>query len=406
MQTLFNDMASYLLGNLVHNAPFLLAGILIAAIIKVHVKPERVKAAMEKRPHLSVPASVAFGAFTPLCACGTMAVIISMLTVSMPLAPIMSFLVSSPLMSPDGFVMIAGIIGLEFAIALTLSSILIGLGSGYATHLIETHTRFLSNQARFVDERKALSCGCAADTQSREAPCCDPGALAPEPALAGANLLSYTRECTSCSKAYADNETNNDISQGRCGCSGNTGSEHAPGSSINPEMSVIPAGCVTCGETRIRTARRKKNRFNLPFKVEWKALAEEIVNVGLKRVLFFYIVFVVIGFLVNRLVPASIVTALFNSQNPFAVPISALIGLPLYVGGESAIPLIDSLVKSGASGGAMLAFLITGPGTSAGVIAGITTILKARAVVLYVLFLLIGGIIAGYSFDMLISFGI
>lgn len=101
--------------------------------------------------------------------------------------------------------------------------------------------------------------------------------------------------------------------------------------------------------------------------------------------------------------PSFILTALFNAKNIFAVPLAAIIGLPLYVNGASSIPLIKALMEGGASGGAMLAFMITGPGTSAGVIAGIGTIMKKRAIILYIAFLLAGAILLGYLYDILIE---
>jgi uncharacterized membrane protein YraQ (UPF0718 family) len=52
----------------------------------------------------------------------------------------------------------------------------------------------------------------------------------------------------------------------------------------------------------------------------------------------------------------------------------------------------------------MLAFMLTGPGTSAGVIAGITTIMKKRAVGLYVAYLLAGAILLGYAYDLILPF--
>jgi uncharacterized membrane protein YraQ (UPF0718 family) len=66
--------------------------------------------------------------------------------------------------------------------------------------------------------------------------------------------------------------------------------------------------------------------------------------------------------------------------------------------------LIQTLLNGGAGEGAMLAFLITGPGTSAGVIAGISAILKKRAVILYIFFLLSGGIFLGYLYDLYLFF--
>jgi uncharacterized membrane protein YraQ (UPF0718 family) len=96
--------------------------------------------------------------------------------------------------------------------------------------------------------------------------------------------------------------------------------------------------------------------------------------------------------------------ALFCHGNGFAVPLAALIGLPIYISGEASIPLIQSLMIGGTSKGAMLAFMITGPGTSAWVVAGIATIMKRRAILLYLLFILAGGILLGYMYDIFLYF--
>jgi uncharacterized membrane protein YraQ (UPF0718 family) len=151
----------YVLNTLVHNSPALILGILVAAAIQVYVDPEKMKGWLMSRSSVSIPATVAFGAFTPFCACGTMAVVLSMLATALPWGPVMAFLTSSPLMSPEEFIMMSGILGPAFAIALAVASVLIGLGSGYVTHVIEKKTHFLDNQLRFSSP-KETGCGCSA----------------------------------------------------------------------------------------------------------------------------------------------------------------------------------------------------------------------------------------------------
>ncbi|MFW6036134.1 MAG: permease [Halothermotrichaceae bacterium] len=65
--------------------------IITAAGIKVYVGQEKIKVWMEGKSYLSITGSVGFGAFTPLCSCGTMAVIISMFVTSLPWGPVMGF---------------------------------------------------------------------------------------------------------------------------------------------------------------------------------------------------------------------------------------------------------------------------------------------------------------------------
>lgn len=340
------DMGLAVVGSLIHNSLYLFFGILMAVLLKVYVDPEKVKRALIRRSNISIPASVAFGALTPLCACGTMAVIIALLTTALPWGPIMAFLTSSPLMSPDGFILLAGIVGLKFAIALTIASIIIGLGSGYLTHIIEKRTDFLRGQTRFTEELQQQTCTCGTDRKTVATP-------------------SQTCDCG------------------------------AGGGSVVDE--------VCCGDSSTTVS---KGFLGLLGRIKWREIGESLINLGLKQILLYFSIFVAIGFLINRLVPASIITSLFGAKNILAVPLAALIGLPIYVNGESAIPLIKALMAGGASGGTMLAFMITGPGTSAGVLAGIATIMKRRAIILYTLFLLLGGIGLGYLYDLLLAMGL
>ncbi len=125
-------------------------------------------------------------------------------------------------------------------------------------------------------------------------------------------------------------------------------------------------------------------------------------DVGVKKILVYFTVFAAVGYLINRFIPASVIVGLFGAHNVFAVPLAALVGLPLYVSGSSSIPIIQSLMNSGAGAGAMLAFMITGPGTSAGVIAGISTIMKKNALALYLGYIFFGSILLGYAYDVVI----
>lgn len=322
------ETLQYVASTLIHNAPILAFGILVATIIKVYTDPEKFRRILMKNSGVSIPATVAFGAFTPFCACGTMAVIVSMLTTALPWGPIMAFLTSSPLMSPDGFVLISGIVSTNFAVTLAAASIIIGLGSGYITHLIEKNTHYLDGQARFTEESAKAS------TASQAAP--------------------------------------------SCGCG-----------------SPMQADCC---------APSIKQSFSEKYKLQ--ELFGVFFDIGVKQVLVYFSIFAAVGFMINKFVPASIITQYMGSGNIFAVPLMALIGLPLYVNGSSSLPVINSLMAGGASSGALLAFMITGPGTSAGVLAGIATIMKGRAIALYAGYLLFFAIVLGYLYDFLLMAGI
>ncbi len=356
---LMKDTVLYVLGTLLHNLPALAIGVLVAGAMQVYVDPDRMRNWLMRRSSVSIPATVLFGAFTPFCACGTMAVVLSMVATALPWGPVMAFLTSSPLMSPEGFVLISGVVSPLFAISLAVASVLIGLGSGYATHMIEKRTGFLKDQLRFAskDAGKASgSCGCSGQ---------------PAPA-AQVSCCAAAEEGTGCGCGEEEPEA-----ASGCGCG--TGAL-----AMEPPMQAKPIGS-----------------FFLKYKVD--KLLKAVFEVGVLRILPLFALFAGIGYLINRFIPSEWISALFGQNNVFAVPLAALLGLPLYVNGDSSVPLIQSLLASGVSPGAMLAFMITGPGTSAGVLAGLATILKRKAIGLYVAYLLGGAILLGYLYELIVK---
>ncbi|MBI2092422.1 MAG: permease, partial [Deltaproteobacteria bacterium] len=114
------DALLFVLSVLYDDSVYLSLGILIAVAIKTYVDFDKLKHFFSRSSGVSIFSSVAFGAFTPFCACGTMAITLSMLASALPWGPIMAFLTSSALMCPSTFVLYSGVVGLGFAIAVTL----------------------------------------------------------------------------------------------------------------------------------------------------------------------------------------------------------------------------------------------------------------------------------------------
>ena len=390
---LLTGMLTTVLNTLAHNWWVLLISIVMAVALKTYVDTEKLGKFLTGRTRVSILASVAVGAFTPFCACGTMAVIVGMLTTTLPWGPIMAFLTSSPLMSPDGFLMISGLVSLRFAIALTIASLLIGIASGFATQWIEKHTGLLKNQARALGDARNESCGCSGAEPEEQAASADCGCADAKPAKAAAKP--------------------------GCGCSGAKPAEPAIKAACGcaPAKSFAAEPCGQCpeGEPDMSAALDGACCAAMPRsgglgiagwlqKARLREFLNGLVDLGLKQILLYFSLFIAVGYLVNAFVPASIVSALLGANSFAAVPLASVIGLPLYLTTESSIPIIQSLMKSGASEGAMLAFIISGSATSAWVIAGLTTFMKKRALGLYVLYIVAGSILSGYLYDLVLKF--
>jgi len=143
------------------------------------------------------------------------------------------------------------------------------------------------------------------------------------------------------------------------------------------------------------------NGFVKKFKLD--KFAKEFVNIGLKKILFYFIIFIAIGRVVEMIIPQSWIMTLFSADKAYSIPLAATIGLPLYLNDSSALPLLKSLINSGAGQGVVLAFIITGKATGIPVIAGMSTFLKKRAMLFYIATVYIGGILSGYIFQLLVK---
>ena len=81
----------------------------------------------------------------------------------MPWAPIVAFMVASPLTSPQELVYSAGLFGWPFALAFFAASIVLGLAGGWIAAVFERRG-WLANQTRFAKPEPA---SCACSTESR-----------------------------------------------------------------------------------------------------------------------------------------------------------------------------------------------------------------------------------------------
>jgi uncharacterized membrane protein YraQ (UPF0718 family) len=127
--------------------PLLLLSVLVSVVLKLYVDQDRVSLFLRRNKNNSVALSTAVAVGTPFCSCGTTAVVLGMMASTVPWAPIVAFLVASPLTSPQELFYSAGLFGWPFAIAFMLSSIILGIAGGAIAGYAEERG-WLKNQAR------------------------------------------------------------------------------------------------------------------------------------------------------------------------------------------------------------------------------------------------------------------
>jgi len=117
--------------------PYLLVGVLCEAIIRTFKWHVKIRKALTHYGMLAIPAATALGLFSPLCACATLPLVISLLVAGLPLAPAMALLVTAPIMSPTAYSMISGM--LSWATTILVCAGVLGLLAGYVTHFLRPY---------------------------------------------------------------------------------------------------------------------------------------------------------------------------------------------------------------------------------------------------------------------------
>jgi uncharacterized membrane protein YraQ (UPF0718 family) len=357
-----------------HNWPFLIASTIIAVYLNHALNPQKVAAFFKRNQASGVIGSVAVAVATPLCSCGTTAVLLGMMASMMPWAPIVAFMVASPLTSPQELVYSAGLFGWPFALTFFGASIVLGLVGGLAAHLMEQRG-WLKNQVRFVENESSFNTA----TTANDCGCSGAPVKLPEPAP-----VAVAAAPCGCGDPAPVIMRLQPAAEAECGC----GSVSVTLPSSRPEPAAASCGCLSTPVVEQKPSRLKEYVI-------------ESAKMG-GRLLWMFGLFAFVGYFLNGLIPQEWVSSIFGAGNIYSVPLAATLGLPLYINTEASLPLVRGLIDGGMSQGAALAFLITGAGTSVGAVAGMLTIARWRVIALVIGILWAGSILIGMLYNLVV----
>jgi len=327
-------------GSAVHMSPYLAAGLLLAAAVHAFVPQPRLKALFLRAGVWPVVLATAAAVTTPLCSCTTVSVMIPLLAAGVPWGPVFAWLIASPIVSPTGFMLVGGTLGWDMAVARVLVATVLGIAGGLGVDWL-ARLGWLSGQSRVM---------IAATVPGDEAaPVAAAGAVAANPPVAGPVAVAAAP----------------------CGAGGSldgaTAATAIPGSGL-------PA------------ARRT-----------WQAFGDSLGS-SARTLVPIYVLFLVVAAAIRVLIPNSLITSVFGTGHNWAIPVAALLGMPLYTSIGSAVPMVTALVELGMARSAALAFLLTGPGTSLPALGALFAVAKGKVVALYLGLLLAAAIAAGVLF--------
>lgn len=298
--------AQFTAESLWETAPFILFSVLIAAYATASGADNLIARAFVGRTVPMIFLAAAFGALSPFCSCGVIPIIAALLTMGVPLAPVMAFWLASPVMDPSMFVLTTSVLGFDYAIAKTAAALWLGLLGGLGIY-------FITRAGGFAD-----------------------------PLREG-------------------------IGDGGCAASS--------------VRSPKPVAWTFWNEEPRRGKFTKSAGKNLFFLGKWLTLAFLLESLMLS------------------FVPAEWIATAVGGEGIMPVAVATLVGVPAYLNGYAALPLVSGLLDQGMQPGAALSFMVAGGVTCIPAAIAVYALVKKPVFAAYAGFALGGSLLAGLAFQ-------
>lgn len=335
--------------------PYLLITIPLAVAVNLSGASKYISRAFQASPLPAVVLATAVGAFSPFCSCSVIPVVASLLIGGVPLAPVMAFWIASPSMDPEIFFLSVGMLGWELALWRLAGTLVLSLSAGLLTH-------FLMQQGWL---------GTDILRQKR------PSSVRSRRQLVQDGWQWLRQQMLRQQTAVAFNMTSANMT---------AIPTTIPLATISVTAVASPTQSGSCGESGGSCVWERPSFRQRLIKETWAATR-------------LVVQFMALAFLLEALivlfVPQEWIVGLLGAQNRWAVPLAALLGVPVYTSNLTALPLIGGLLAQAMNPAAALAFLIAGPTTTLPAMAAVWGLVQRRVFVLYVSFALIGAVVLG-----------
>lgn len=170
----------------------------------------------------------------------------------------------------------------------------------------------------------------------------------------------------------------------------------AAGYLSNPMREGIGNG--GCGGAKVRSPKAVVWRFwEEPARIEkgWDNLLKNGFFLGKMLVLAY-----VLESLMVRYIPAGLIANYLGGTGPASIVVATLAGIPAYLNGAAALPLVGELMRQGMSPGAGMAFLAGGSVTSIPAAMAVWAIMRPPVFATYLAFSLVGAVLAGLGYQL------
>lgn len=159
----FLPLGSLTLTNLTHTSIYMLIAVFLLAAIKATGAETMVASVFKGRENRMIILAALVGGLAPFCSCEVIPFLAGLLALRTPLAPIMAFWLSSPLIDPPTLFITAGALGWKFAVSKAVFAVGVGVGGGFIVKFFSA-AGHLRNPMKTTGEVAGQSC-CSIQTE-------------------------------------------------------------------------------------------------------------------------------------------------------------------------------------------------------------------------------------------------
>lgn len=154
----FWDVGQATVRSVLSTAPFIAFAVATVAYLKATGAEGIVAQAFKGSPVRMIILAALVGGIAPFCSCEVIPFVAALLAMGVPLAAVMAFWLSSPIMDPPMFIITSSALGVDFAIAKTIAAVGFGLFGGFAVMALN-RTALFTDPLRETAQSGGCGCG-------------------------------------------------------------------------------------------------------------------------------------------------------------------------------------------------------------------------------------------------------
>lgn len=352
---------------LIELLPFFVIALLISASVDMLYLDIPARRAFRRHGILGILFTTCLGALSPFCSFTVIPLIRKLLATGVPLSAVMAFWIASPAMDPPIFALTAKEIGLPLACARLFGALALSIGAGLFVLALERRGK-LQHVLR----------------------------------QAGAAELARLTPVRQPSLALAGGAENPGLSL--AGGAENPGLALATPTSPGPapEKDLDCACAASADDTDDGAPWWPTARESLRTSRNWVLTGRNLMRDGISLGKWLVIACLFLG-VIRVYVAASLITNVLGDRGLWAIPISVVISVPLYLNGVGAIPIVGGLLDKGMAPGAAITFLLAGAITTIPAMVAVRSVVNNRVFAIYVGVGVIGSILLGFASQLLLG---